>query len=283
MTQKLIALLVGDLTEAAATLRRYEAQHWAKGTAESDLKAAVNAKLAARFERTLAEVAGTKAEPIAAEPEGFKVGDVVRITASNQSSFYVDGAICRLTRRDAGGDWWGCFRGLGNSAGSFDDSCDARVVPSSERLRARRGASMTAPTPHKHAALIKAWADDPSQAVWSFTSLEWRKVDTPSWCETSAYALGDKPAAPPRRMCTLAGVEFPMPETEAPAPGVKVYVPDTYPVQGCKPTYDTSWNGGDGSQLIWLKLGMVHLTKEAAEAHADALIAATKQAIEAAR
>lgn len=50
--------LAADLREAAATLRRYEALHRAKGTPESDAKADVNAALAARFEATLAKATG---------------------------------------------------------------------------------------------------------------------------------------------------------------------------------------------------------------------------------
>ena len=46
-------MLRADLIEAAATLRRYETQHRAKGTAESTVKAEVNAALANRFEATI--------------------------------------------------------------------------------------------------------------------------------------------------------------------------------------------------------------------------------------
>ena len=52
------AALVADLTDAAATLRRYETLHLAKGTDDSTAKAEVNAALAGRFEATL-----TKAQP----------------------------------------------------------------------------------------------------------------------------------------------------------------------------------------------------------------------------
>ncbi len=48
------ARLLADLTEAAATLRRYEASHRAKDTADSLAKAEVNAELATRFEATIA-------------------------------------------------------------------------------------------------------------------------------------------------------------------------------------------------------------------------------------
>lgn len=55
---KLIAAapdLLADLREAAATLRRYEALHRAKGTDDSTAKAEVNAALATRFEATIAK------------------------------------------------------------------------------------------------------------------------------------------------------------------------------------------------------------------------------------
>lgn len=54
---KLIAaapLLLADLIDAAAQLRKYETLHRAKGTADSLAKAEVNAELASRFEQTIA-------------------------------------------------------------------------------------------------------------------------------------------------------------------------------------------------------------------------------------
>jgi hypothetical protein len=47
--------LLVDLREAAATLRRYETLHRAKGTDDSIAKAEVNAALASRFEATIAK------------------------------------------------------------------------------------------------------------------------------------------------------------------------------------------------------------------------------------
>jgi hypothetical protein len=47
--------LLADLQEAAATLRRYEVLHRAKGTEDSTAKAEVNAALASRFEATIAK------------------------------------------------------------------------------------------------------------------------------------------------------------------------------------------------------------------------------------
>jgi hypothetical protein len=47
--------LLSSLQEAAATLRRYESLHLAKGTEDSNAKAVVNAELAARFEAAIAK------------------------------------------------------------------------------------------------------------------------------------------------------------------------------------------------------------------------------------
>ncbi len=50
--------LLADLEIAAAQLRKYEILHRAKGTEESLAKADVNAKLAGRFEETIAKARG---------------------------------------------------------------------------------------------------------------------------------------------------------------------------------------------------------------------------------
>lgn len=51
--------LLSDLRLAAKTLRRYEVLHRAKGTADSDEKANVNASLATQFEATIAKATGS--------------------------------------------------------------------------------------------------------------------------------------------------------------------------------------------------------------------------------
>jgi hypothetical protein len=52
-----IKRLVIDLRLAAETFRHYEDLHRAKGTGESDAKAEVNGRLAARFEATIRSAA----------------------------------------------------------------------------------------------------------------------------------------------------------------------------------------------------------------------------------
>lgn len=51
-----IDLMLADLLLAADTLRYYETCHRAKNTEESIVKAEANAALAARFEKTIAQV-----------------------------------------------------------------------------------------------------------------------------------------------------------------------------------------------------------------------------------
>jgi hypothetical protein len=133
-------------------------------------------------------------------------------------------------------------------------------------------------TPHKHAALIKQWADDPSQTVWTWVSADWYPCQgTIDWYTDSVYAVGPRPAEPPKKMCVLAGVKFPAPETEKPKLGANYFVAD---VRGGY--YDCTWDDHpvDNKRL---QSSTLHLTKEAAQAHANALLAATKQAIEAAK
>ena len=140
-------------------------------------------------------------------------------------------------------------------------------------------------TPHKHAALIKQWADDPSQDVWYWSDWSNKWVcdsPEPKWYLDTQYALGPKPTQPPRKMCVLAGVEFPAPETKPPEIGTRIFFASMVRTDW---TYEYSygWKGTcEGEQLLF-NHGLVHLTREAAEQHSRALMAANKAAIEEAR
>lgn len=131
--------------------------------------------------------------------------------------------------------------------------------------------------PHKHAALIKQWADDTTQPIWYWDGTVWQPDDAPM-SGYKSYAIGPKPTQPPRKMCSLGGLEFPAPETEAPQDGADIW---TAYVDG-EPTVGYWQSHSDGCQLC-LTSGLVHLTQQAAEQHSRALLAANKQAILAAR
>lgn len=147
-------------------------------------------------------------------------------------------------------------------------------------------AEFVPPKPHKHAALIKQWADDPGQDIWFWVEKDRNWVisnfsNMIGYRTGGTYALGPKPTQPPRRMCKLGGLQFPEPEKEAPALGTNYFVPDpddASPSLVCGPM---QWDN-ETCELRWLHYRMVHLTRDDAEAHSRAILAATRQAAEAA-
>ncbi len=121
---------------------------------------------------------------------------------------------------------------------------------------------------HKHYDLIVKWASDPD--AWTVEALrwhdqEWIPMDLPHLYDWMEYRL-----IPKRKMMHLNGVEFPAPEREAPEDRTHLYVPaplEEYLVLPFR------WMNYDIDKIL-LKRGLVHLTREAAEAHAKAMLAA---------
>ena len=68
----------------------------------------------------------------------------------------------------------------------------------------------------------------------------------------------------------IGGHIVPKPLTEPPEEGTEVYVMTLLSDSLC---FWVDWNGESCAHQKWLKLGMIHSTKEAAIAHAKALIA----------
>ena len=56
--------------------------------------------------------------------------------------------------------------------------------------------------PHKHAELIKAWADGATIEVWSPWGEEWRDATTPSWDGSNKYRIKpkSKPESKPKKV-----------------------------------------------------------------------------------
>lgn len=48
-------------------------------------------------------------------------------------------------------------------------------------------------TPHKHAELIKAWADGAEIEYWSGTLYGWRPAYNPNWDEKTEYRIKPEP------------------------------------------------------------------------------------------
>lgn len=128
---------------------------------------------------------------------------------------------------------------------------------------------------HPHYDLIVQWAQDTSQTVWFYD--DWKKTWLmltvhPAWQPDLKYHIGP---TPPKTMRTLGGLEYPAPETEDLIHGVGYYVASL--MSPADPCDYVIWEDGSYDYHC-LQAGLVHLTKEAAEAHARAILAAIKQA-----
>ena len=136
--------------------------------------------------------------------------------------------------------------------------------------------------PYPHAELIKQAADDQYLEIWRYSHFnsKWQKtffsiLANPENSNVK-FAVGEKPTAPPRKMCVMGGIEFPAPES------VALEKWQAYWVIGGDDINCFKW-GNDEMDEDWLKRGLIHLTESAAQAHWNAREAANKQAIEAAK
>ena len=122
---------------------------------------------------------------------------------------------------------------------------------------------------HKHYELIVQWASDPAaynvEYRWSEDG-EWNPCDAPVW-DNVEYRL-----IPRLKMLHLNGVEFPAPERELPRHGCRYFVP-AIDYDGYAVTWEMMCNH-EHEDRTRLDNGLVHLTREAAEAHARAMLAA---------
>lgn len=117
---------------------------------------------------------------------------------------------------------------------------------------------------------LKAWYWPPGDGGWVFVSNPWFSDDL-NW-----HVGHEAPTEPPAKMCELAGVKFPMPMTEAPEADSQFWV---VTIDGAN---YFRWQGSL-TDLSLLNQRRCHRTKESAEQHYRALVAANMQAVEAAK
>lgn len=124
------------------------------------------------------------------------------------------------------------------------------------------------PTKHKHYDFIMQWASDPSQKVWwkNPSATKWNIfVGTPCWDADYIYHIGEHP---PKRKIMIGDVEIDAPEVSELAHNTEYYLPNI----GAPEMYSESRWHRDDIDAFRLKTGVIHLNKEAAIAHAKALI-----------
>lgn len=124
---------------------------------------------------------------------------------------------------------------------------------------------------HPHAELIMKYAeiDQYDAEPWKYFEVRrkgtfWDNCDIPcGFHENLEYRL--KP-----RTININGFEVPEPLRHEPSDGTDYYVLDMSEVSEMKWTSDVS-------EHQWLKAGIIHLTREAAEKHLEALLSFTKE------
>jgi hypothetical protein len=128
---------------------------------------------------------------------------------------------------------------------------------------------------HKHAELMALYAQDAMETDKPWERWErrykghtyWQSLNCcPTWTPVTEYRR--KP-----RTIKINGFEVPEPVREPLEDGQEYYIPSITFGSGAG---HHSWRG-DNHDDGWLAKGLIHLTKEAAETHAKALLSFTKK------
>ena len=138
-----------------------------------------------------------------------------------------------------------------------------------------------APTPHPHAANLAEYAQDAALDGEAWKNLEyknqggaWRPLqNSPIWHPDCEYRR-KPPAVKMIRVTTHSGrvYEFPEPMKTAPADRTEYFVVE---ISENHMVANTVWNT-HSIDLRWLEKGICHLSREAAEQHAAALLAVNR-------
>ena len=118
---------------------------------------------------------------------------------------------------------------------------------------------------HIHHDMIVEWAKDISRVVQSSHYSEdiWYNEDVPIWHPRKKYRF--KPAEP--KFITVNGIQVPEPVREPLEKDQHYWLAN--PMQ-CYIS-EGLWTPTD-TEIRWLSLGLIHLTREAAQAHIDAML-----------
>lgn len=140
---------------------------------------------------------------------------------------------------------------------------------------------LPAPVKHKHADLLKQWADDYSLRFfwWDWSHRAW--VEASPEAVIRAHDLNalcvahTRPTEPLKRFCTIGSFSYPEPERVAPAIGTICYYPTLS--NGTNSWNTFTWTGEDFDQRM-LARGLIHLDGTSAKQHAEAMLLASKAA-----
>ena len=119
---------------------------------------------------------------------------------------------------------------------------------------------------HVHHDMIVEWAKDTSRAVEVYSGYmdHWRTtISSPTWDPDCQYRF--KPAGP--KYIVVNGVNVPEPVREPLEDGQRCWLVD---ISASMPTV-LYWHD-NAHHKHWLSLGLIHLTREAAQTHIDAML-----------
>ena len=135
----------------------------------------------------------------------------------------------------------------------------------------------TTKIPRVHAKLaIKFYSDSKMKCwFWDKKTQTWLHANSPGWFDGKIYEVSEtEPTHKPKKKVTVAGITFSAPETEAPGVNTRYWNPDTIAVS--VKTFTNCWKGDEFDRHL-LERGFVHLKKEDAKLHAEALIKLSKE------
>ena len=116
---------------------------------------------------------------------------------------------------------------------------------------------------HVHYDMIIEWAKDTSRVVEEETDTGWQVINHPVWKADCEYRF--KPAEP--KYIVVNGIRVPEPVREPLGHDYMYWVadPSAYDIYG-------GWWASKALEIQCLSRGLIHLTKEAAQAHIDAML-----------
>ena len=142
-------------------------------------------------------------------------------------------------------------------------------------------------TAHKHAALMLQYAQDAME-----TDKPWERWEVRIAANVQPNAVFERLSSHPewhtsdeyRRKSQIIKVgkwEFPKPISisEMPAIGTVIYLTKFSTAAEAFTVWHFEWDG-DNCDMVWLKGGMLHFTREAAQSHADVLNAICRGDVE---
>ena len=122
---------------------------------------------------------------------------------------------------------------------------------------------------HVHHDLIIEWAADPRRVVEElvkepyFESSSWMRINNPTWDTKKQYRF--KPAEP--KFITVNGIQVPEPVRGGLKEAQQFWLADI-----CESVQLVNWYDSSEYHARWLSQGLIHMTREAAQAHIDAML-----------